>query len=141
MELAWYVITIVVKCKVAEGPVMPGEWGCSQDIHLVRAADREAAYERALEIGKSAETSYLNDQGQLVKWEFVGLENVEELASRVIRDGMEIWSRIFYTSDPEALVVGKEGLSVFHNDDIRDVVAEDILEGITSRLICNRVRQ
>lgn len=141
MELAWFVVTIVLKCRIAEGPMMSGEWRCSQDIHLVRAANREAAYERALEIGKSQETSYLNAQGELVKWEFVGLENVEELASRVIRDGVEIWSRTFYTNDPEALVVGKEGLSVFHNDDMRDVVAEDILEGIASRLICNRVRQ
>lgn len=140
MEAAWFVATIILKCKVAGEPVTEGEWTCIQQIHVIRAVNREVAYEKALEIGKAEGTSYLNDQGQLVRWEFVGLENVEELQSQVIRDGTEIWGRVFNTNDPEALVVEKEGLAIFHNDEIKDLTAREILEnGMTSKLICNRV--
>jgi len=141
MMQTWYVVTIILKCEIAGEPTIPNEWTCLQQIHVIRATDREMAFDKAIEIGKSLEVLYLNEREENVSWAFVGLENLEELSSKVIRDGTEIWGRIFLTQSPDALVVDKDGLSVFHIDEIRDLTAREILEeGIKTRLVCNRIK-
>jgi enterochelin esterase-like enzyme len=139
MKQFWFVATIILKCEVAGEPTVPNEWTCLQQIHVLRALDREEAYEKAIELGKSLEHSYLNVEEQVVTWTFVGLENLEELPVKVIRDGTEIWGRIFSTQAPDALVVDKDGLSVFYIDEIRHLTADEIIKGIKTRLVCNRV--
>jgi hypothetical protein len=141
MKQAWYVASIILKCEVAGEPTIPTEWTCLQQIHVLRASDREVAYGKAIELGKSLEHPYLNAEEQDVTWTFVGLENLEELSEKVIRDGTEIWGRIFSTQSPDDLVVEKEGLSVFYIDEIRHLTAREIIEdGIETRLVCNRVK-
>jgi hypothetical protein len=141
MALAWYVASLILKCEVAGEPSIPNEWTCLQQIHVLRALDREAAYEKTIELGKSLEHSYLNNQGLDVAWIFVGIENLEELSAKAIRDHTEIWGRIFSTQSPEALVGEKAGLSVFFIDEIRHKTAEEILEdGIETRFVINRVK-
>jgi hypothetical protein len=141
MKQAWYVATIILKCDVAGESTIPNEWTCIQEIHVLRALDGEIAYEKATELGKSLEHSYLNADEQYVTWTFVGLENLEELSEKVIRDGTEIWGRIFSTQSPDKLVVEKESLSVFYIDEIRHLTAREIIEdGIETRLVCNRVK-
>lgn len=141
MKRNWFVATIILKCEVAGAPTAVGEWTCIQQIHLLRAPDRETAYEKAIALGQSQASMYLNSQTQLVTWTFVGLENLEELADKTIRDGSEVWGRVFSTHSPQALVVEKEGLSVFYDDAVRDRMAEELLvDGIATRLVCNRVR-
>ena len=141
MPQVWYVATIILKCEVEKEPTIPIEWTCLQQIHVLRAPNREEAYEKAVKIGESQEQSYLNSQQQEVYWSFVGLENLEELSSKVIRDGTEIWGRIFSTQSPDALVVERDGLSVFYIDEIGHLTANEILEGgIKTRLVCNRVK-
>jgi hypothetical protein len=141
MKHAWYVATIILKCEVAGEATTPDEWTCLQQIHVLRASDRDVAYEKAIMLGKSLEQSYLNAEEQDVTWTFIGLENLEELSKNVIRDGTEIWGRIFYTQSPDNLVVEKEGLSVFYIDEIRQLAASEIIEdGVETRLVCNRVK-
>jgi hypothetical protein len=137
----WFVATLILKCEIEGESTIPGEWTCIQQIHLIREATREGAYEKAMRIGISEELSYANVEGNKVFWTFVGLENLEQLDRNVIRDGMEVWGRVFYSEDPTALTVEKEGLSVFHFDQIKDLTALEILEnGIETRLVCNRIR-
>ncbi len=141
MSMAWYVATIILKCEVEQKPTTDGEWTCIQQIHLLRAPNQETAYQNAIKLGISQEHSYLNMQGEKVTWRFVGLENLEELDTKTIRDGTEIWGSVFYTESPEALVVEKHGLSVFFNESIANLTAEEILkDGFESRLVCNRVK-
>ncbi len=141
MDTSWFVTTLIIECEVDGRPSLPDEWTCSQQIFLIRASSRDVAYGKAIKIGESQETSYLNVNGQLVTWKFVGLENLEELSKKGIRDGTEIWGRIIHTNDPEALVVGKKGLSVYYEEEIKYFKAEDILKnGQETKLICNRIR-
>jgi hypothetical protein len=141
MKQAWYVATIILKCEVAGEATTPNEWTCLQQIHVLRASDREVAYGKAIMLGKSFENSYLNAGEQDVTWTFVGLENLEELSEKVIRDGTEIWGRVFSTQSPDNLVAEKEGLSVFFIDEIHHLTASEIMEGgIETRLVCNRVK-
>src|SRR4051812_35420947 len=81
---------------------------------LVRADSPEQAYERAVELGRDSETSYLNSQGKRVEVRFRGLCDLN-----VIHDGLEHGSELTYTRKvgmtPEQvarLVAPKERLSV-----------------------------
>jgi hypothetical protein len=137
----WFVTTIILKCEIAGEPSIPNEWICTQQIYMLRAENRDSAYERALMISKSQEAIYLNDNGQQVSWTFVGLENLEELDNATIKDGTEIWGRVFRTNDPDSLVVDKNGLSVFYNDEIKYLKSEEIIkDGQVTKLVCNRIR-
>lgn len=140
MKLTWYVATLILKCEVAGVPSSPSEWTCIQQIHLIRAGNRDEAYEKAVALAKSQECSYLNSEGQMVAWTLVGLENLEPLSNRTVRDGTEIWGRVFHTQVPDALIVDKDHLSVFYDEKIRHLIAEEILEqGFETKLVCIRV--
>jgi hypothetical protein len=141
LKKKWFVATIVLKCEVAGEPSTPDEWTCTQQVIVLKSEDRDVAYEKALRIGKSLETSYLNVNGKEVLWEFIGLENLEELPTMVIKDGTEIWGRIFHTNSPDNLVVEKSGLAVFYENEIKNLKAKEIInEGQETKLICNRIR-
>jgi hypothetical protein len=141
MNKKWYVTTIILKCEAEKESAVKNEWTCIQQIHVIRAYDREEAYAKAIELGKAEETTYLNYQEKEVNWKFVGLENLEELLEKRIRNGTEIWGRVFYTQSTDALVVEKGGLSVFYVDEIGHLTAEEIIEcGFETRLVCNRVK-
>lgn len=133
--------TIILKCEIAGEPSIPREWTCLQQINVLWAENREIAYEKAVKIGKSQETTYLNANGQEVSWTFVGLENLEELSDDVVKDGSEIWGRVFHTNNPDTLVVEKQGLAVFYQDEVKDLQAKEIIiEGQETKLICNRIK-
>ena len=141
MILKWFVVTIILKCEVDGKPTVPGEWTCIEQIHLVRALNRDNAFEKALSLGKSQETSYQNAVGKTVTWKFIGLENLEELSKKRVKDGIEVRGRIFHTENPEAFTPEKEGLTVFYEDELLELTAADILTNhIESRLVCNRVK-
>ncbi len=137
----WYVVTFIFKCEIEGEPTNTDLWTCIGQVHVIRASNRDLAYEKAMTLGKSHEHSYENADGQTVRWLFVGLENLEELLDDEIRDGTEICGRVFDTHNPESLVVSKKGLNVFYKDVIANKTAREILEtGIETRLIVNRVR-
>ena len=57
-----------------------------------RARDCDHAFGRALEIGRSHETEYLNADEQRVRWAFVAVENLDVVGRRL--DGAEVASRL-----------------------------------------------
>ena len=85
---------------------------CDEQIRAIRAPNGEIAYEKALDIGRHQETSYQNMYGQTVTWEFVGLDDLDEL-DNTMHDGVEIRSRLFGHRTPSSLVRAKANLSVF----------------------------
>jgi hypothetical protein len=104
----WYVATLIVQCRVADQAPST----CDEPIRLVLAADADAAYDKAIWLGKGEEVSYLNMYGEEVRWEFVGLENLEMLEDD-LHDRVEIRSRLFACGDPTSRVTAKADLSVF----------------------------
>lgn len=139
---SWYVVTIIIKCEINGLSLVSGEWSCIQSIHLIKASSNSDAFEKATLLGKEKETSYMNSGGELVEWKFVGLENLENLTRKTISDGLEIWGRYFQSNNPSALVVNKERLSIYFDEEICDVPANKIIEdGIDSKLVINRIRK
>ena len=105
----WYIATLVVRSKVEDDPDVQT---CDEQIRAIRAPDAEAAYKKALQIGKQEEHSYKSIDGQTVTRVFVGLENLEALEDSM-HDGVEIRSRLFGHKTPASLVRSKVDLSVF----------------------------
>lgn len=137
---SWYTATIILKCETDPHPLLLGEWSCQQSIHLIRAESREEAFAQAEELGKAQECSYLNSDGATVSWKYIGMENLEELTTKRLTGGMEIWGRIFHSSDPSALVCEKQNLSVYWNERMAGVTTAEILaDGPETHLVCNRV--
>jgi hypothetical protein len=63
-----------------------------ESIVAFRARDYGHAFQRALEIGRSHETEYLNMQGRKVRWALVKVETLDHVGRRV--DGQEVASRL-----------------------------------------------
>ena len=105
----WYVATLIVRCVVSDNSP---PYTCDEQVHLLRAPDADSAYEKALKLGAKEECTYQNVDGENVHWQFVGLENLEDLEG-TIRDGVEIRSRLFDCDDAADLTTPKSQLSVF----------------------------
>lgn len=106
----WFVATVIMACRVEN---YSGPFTCDEQIFLLQAATEDEAYQKAMELGEQSAISYLNRYGETVQWEFVGLENLEELFDQSLSDGVEIRSRLFDHSEPSSLVSSRERLSIF----------------------------
>jgi hypothetical protein len=106
-----YITTIIMASSVEgdEGKTTV----CEEQIRLIRATSRSEAYRKAIRIGLSEEHSYKNANDATVYWRFLGLENLEQLSQKNLRDGQELRSRYFRHPDPTSLTRQQERLSVF----------------------------
>lgn len=68
---------------------------------VFRARDFDHAFARALEIGRSHETEYLNCDQHKVRWALVEVENLDWVGKRV--DGAEVASRLRRRRSREAI--------------------------------------
>jgi hypothetical protein len=125
MSTIWFAATIVMKCRIDETP--EDLITCFEQIHLIEADDGNSAFEKALLLGKSREHSYKNYQEKIVHWDFVGLQNLEEILDETIHDGIEICSRQKLVEDPQSLVRDKDRLTIFIAEKIRNKTAKEIL--------------
>lgn len=123
-ETRWYVAVLVVESRVddgiAEKPLVDLQH------RLIRAASPEAAYARALEVGRREEHSYRNSEGAMVTWVFSGLHDLDEVVAHELSDGVEVYSRLV-RDDAGGLVVPMERLSVFWFESNKHKRARDIL--------------
>jgi hypothetical protein len=112
----WYAATLIIRIRV--GDREQREWTCDEQIHILCAPDDEAAYEKALQLGKQEELSYLNSEGETVYWEFLGLEDLAEMWGSPT-DGAEIRSHLFDSRNPLRNVQRKDEMQVFRAQRLR----------------------
>ena len=121
---SWFAAVLVLRAKV--GDTWQDEFMLDHQVRLIRAADAEAAFARAIAIGEAESHAYQNGQGERVTWEFVGLSDLDELTGQ-IGDGTEVWSWRS-RGDPSAAVVDKEQLTAFHRAANAHRTAAEILD-------------
>jgi hypothetical protein len=63
------------------------------EIFVFRAADRSAAFQRALEIGRNREESFVNGDGDWVVWRFAEVVTLDELRADDL-DGAEVYCTV-----------------------------------------------
>lgn len=123
--MKWYVGKIVMQCKV-DGKDL-GPWTFDEQVRIIQAPDKETAYLKSLNLGKEEEQEYKNSEGELVRWIFCGLSDLEEISADKIEDGTEITSTLYESNQVLGLVREKEDLTVFWSERNKDKTAKELL--------------
>ncbi len=63
-----------------------------ESIRLIQAEDEAQANSKANILGPSEEHEYLNEQGEIVRWQFVCVLEIQDLSEESVFDGMEVFS-------------------------------------------------
>ena len=128
--MRWYVSELIVVCRVGKLP--KGKPLYDRQIKVLRASDDEAAYRRALQLGKKENHSYKNSAGEQVYWRFAGIGNLEALQDEQISDGTEIHSQL-ERGDPKRKIRRKRDLTVFWAERNKHTTAAELLNPVLTR--------
>jgi len=121
----WFVAVLVVRSRVGTGAEVHPT--IDLQYRIIHAVNPEAAYIRAIELGKQAALSYRNSAGEDVNWEFAGLHDLHEVEDESLSDGTEVYSRRV-RDDPNKLVMPKANLSAFWANANMHRTAQELLE-------------
>ncbi|MEP6993141.1 MAG: DUF4288 domain-containing protein [Acidobacteriota bacterium] len=120
--MTWY-MAVLVRGSFVDGELDDERLG-DKLFKLIEASDAETAYLRALAMGEASADDYTDDDGQSVRFQFLGLADLREIDAAAITDGTEVYSDLI-SSEPRAKVVAKEYLTVFETDEDLDAAAGD----------------
>jgi hypothetical protein len=73
-----------------------------EQLRLVSASSKDAAFSKAQHIGKREEETFYNRRQQLVRWQFVNVSEIYKISELI--DGAEIYSRIEERDNAEAYI-------------------------------------
>ena len=85
----WYIAKIVFRIVSGDGDHMPQ---FDEQLRLIQASDEDEAFEKAQQIGRDEEDSFMNQKNQLVKWTFINIPELNRLPG--LSDGVEIYSKV-----------------------------------------------
>jgi hypothetical protein len=120
----WYMAVLVVASRVGDGrPTSPL---VDLQYKLLQAADAEEAYRRALELGAAEAHTYKNADGEDVRWEFVGLNDLRELMHADLYDGVEVFNSL-KRQTPETFLCPKTKLQAFWAEANQHKTARELL--------------
>ena len=123
--MSWFVAKIVSECLVDDETSSPL---FDEQIFVLEADDSENAYQKALEIGRGTDTSYENNDGNLVTWKFRGLSHLDEILSDSIVSGTEITNVLHKNKIPNDFIPKKEELTIFWTEKNKDKIAYELLD-------------
>jgi hypothetical protein len=122
-DAKWYIADLVMECQIEGEPRNV----VHINIVLVRADSPEEAFQKAEELGKEGENSYLNPNNQQVIWLYRGLRDLQ-----VIHDELEDGAELMYEEkigisedEVQAIVRAKSQLNVFKPYKPRDISKPD----------------
>ena len=92
----WYVAKIVFRIVSGDGNHLPQ---FDEQLRLISADDELQAYEKASRIGMSNQDSFLNNQSQPVKWQFIDVPEINQLND--LADGTELYYQIHEAPDAD----------------------------------------
>lgn len=87
--MQWYIAKITFQIVCGDGDHMPQ---FDEQLRLIYAKSFEHALQKARQFGEQGEDTFLNNNGQLVKWKFINVVNLYNLHS--LEDGSEICSNV-----------------------------------------------
>jgi Domain of unknown function (DUF4288) len=95
---SWFSAKLRVLCLIE------GHDEVTQDevVHIFRATDFEAAFHRALDLGRSHETDYPNGDGKIVRWRFERVVTLDQISAADL-DGAEVYSEMSDVESPRVL--------------------------------------
>lgn len=85
----WYLSKISFQIICGEGNHQPQ---FDEQLRLIAATDEEEALEKARNIGRKEQESFLNQHQKLVQWKFIDVSELYKISDLI--DGAELYSRI-----------------------------------------------
>lgn len=95
----WYLTKTVFQIICGDGDHTPQ---FDEQLRLISASSKEAAFNKAQNIGKREEETFYNRKQQLVRWEFINVSEIYKISELI--DGAEIYSRIEERDNAEAYI-------------------------------------
>ena len=87
--MSWYLSKIVFRIVVGDGDHTPQ---FDEQLRLIAACNEGQAFEKAQELGRREEDSFLNKRQELVRWEFINVVELYKMTELI--DGAEMYSKI-----------------------------------------------
>lgn len=117
-DAKWYVAELVMECRIEGEPRNV----VHVNIVLVRADSPEEAFEKAEQLGREGEDSYLNHTNQKTVWIYRGLRDLN-----VIHDELEHGAELMFEENinvsediVQNMVTTKSQLNIFRIDELGD---------------------
>ena len=95
----WYLAKIVFQINCGNGQ-HTGQF--DEQLRLIAAENKEAAFQKAQSIGKKEEEIFFNHKEQLVQWQFINVSALYKFSELI--DGAELYSRIEESDDAEEYI-------------------------------------
>lgn len=95
----WYIAKIVFNIS-AENTAHKPQF--DEQLRLISAETKEEAFFKARTLGLREEDTFLNDNQNKVKWEFINVTEIVPVKS--LEDGTEIYSQIHETDEAKAYI-------------------------------------
>jgi hypothetical protein len=92
----WYIAKIVFQIISGEGDHQPQ---FDEQLRLIGADDEHQALEKAYQAGMQNEDRFINNQKQIVKWQFVDVAEINLLSD--LTDGAELYYSIYEPADAD----------------------------------------
>jgi hypothetical protein len=95
----WYVAKLVFRVISGDGD---HQAQFDEQLRLISADDEKNAFEKASTIGKNNQDSFLNNQKQTVKWQFIDVAEVSRINE--LQDGAELYYQIHEAPDADLYI-------------------------------------
>jgi len=96
----WFSALLTFECSVADRSDTPLR---DETVWVIEANSKAAAREKASALGLENEHSYKNSDDEIVRWTFIGVEEIQDLCVSAIADGTEVYSRLSWASQAPTL--------------------------------------
>lgn len=111
----WYIAKIVFNIS-AENTLHKPQF--DEQLRLIAADNHEEAFLKAKKIGLAEEDSFLNDQHNKVKWEFIDVAEVLRINS--LDDGTELYSHIHEADEAKSYINSVHQKAIFIRTCVKD---------------------
>jgi hypothetical protein len=73
-----------------------------EQIRIVEAYNQEAAFQKARNIGKKEEETFVNNENKIVNWQFIDIAELYELES--LKDGEQLYSTTHESAERDSFI-------------------------------------
>ena len=95
----WYIAKLIFRIISGDGNHCPQ---FDEQLRLIAADNEGQAIEKAKHMGTSGQDSFLNAKKETVKWQFIGVTEMNSVAT--LADGAEIYYRLSETDDADGYI-------------------------------------
>jgi Domain of unknown function (DUF4288) len=95
----WYVAKLVFRVVSGNGD---HNAQFDEQLRLINADDEQTAFEKAANLGRANQDSFLNNSKQTVQWQFIDVAEINCLNE--LADGTELYYNIHEAPDPDLYI-------------------------------------